>query len=293
MSTFFQMVFGGLETGSMFALATLGIIIIFRTSKATNFAQGVIGMFNAFVAASILISHDVSVWLATIIGMLTAFVTGVLIDLVIIRRANKVNILGKQIITFGLILILVGLAPVIFGSIPIRFPHFIHPAGAFEIFGARIMHNALLNILLGLSIMGVLFYFLQFTKWGLAVRVTASNEGTAKLMGVPTSLVTMGAWAVAAALGTLSAVMVAPTGLGITPGLMENVQVNALIAGVFGGFQTFHGPVIAAYIIAVSRNLLNFYVSDVWGEAILLLLILLFMVIRPNGLIGKKIVKKV
>ena len=293
MSTFLQMIFGGLEAGSVTALAALGIIIIFRTSRATNFAQGAIGMFNAFVAASILVAHDMPVWLATIIGMLVAFLTGVIIDLLIIRRANKVNVLGKQIITFGLVLILVGLAPMIFGSIPIRFPHFIHPANAFEIFGARLQHNALLNILLGLSIMGVLFYFLQFTKWGLAVRVTASSETTAKLMGVPTSLVTMGAWAAAAALGTLSALMIAPDGMGITPGLMDNVQVNALIAGVFGGFQTFYGPVIAAYIIAILRNLLRFYVSHTWGEAILLLLILLFMVVRPNGLIGKKIVKKV
>ena len=292
MSTFLQMVFGGLEIGSIFALATLGIIIIFRTSRATNFAQGVIGMFNAFVAATILVNHDIPAWLATIIGMVTAFFLGVLIDLLVIRRASRASIIGKQIITFGLILVLMGLAPILFGTLPIRFPRFI-PSGAFEIFGARLMHNALLNILLGLGIMGVLFYFLQFTKWGLAVRVTASSESTAKLMGVPTSLVTMGAWAVAAALGTLSALMVAPGGVGITPLLMENVQVNALIAAVLGGFQTFHGPVIAAYIIAVSRNLLGFYVSTVWGEAILLLLILLFMVVRPNGLIGKKIVKKV
>jgi len=292
MSTFLRMIFGGLETGSIFALATLGIIIIFRTSRATNFAQGSIGMFNAFVAASILASRDIPVWLAAIIGMLTAFLTGVLIDLVIIRRANKVNILGKQIITFGLILVLMGLAPMIFGSIPIRFPRFIL-TGYFEILGARLTHNAFLTIILGLGIMGVLFYFLQYTKWGLAVRVTASNERTAKLMGVPTTLVTMGAWAVAASLGTLSALMVVPPTLGIVPGSMDNVQVNALMAGVLGGFQTFHGPVIAAYIIAISRNLINYYISSTWGEAILLLLILLFMVVRPNGLIGKKIVKKV
>ena len=292
MSTFFNLIFSGLETGSIFALATLGIIIIFRTSRATNFAQGAIGMFNAFVAAHLLVAYDLPVWIAAIVGMLSAFLTGVVIDLAIIRRAAKVSIIGKQIITFGLILILMGIAPMLFGSVPIRFPRFI-PTGAFEIAGARLTHNGLLNILLGFGIMGGLFYFLNHTKWGLAVRVTASNERAAKLMGVPTSLVTMGAWAIAAALGTLSALMIAPVGLGVQPNLMENVQVNALIAGVLGGFQTFHGPVIAAYIIALSRNLINYYISSVWGEAILYLLILLFIVVRPNGLIGKKMVKKV
>jgi len=291
MSTFFQLIFSGLEMGSIFALATLGIIIIFRTSRATNFAQGAIGMFNAFVATTLLINHNLSVWVAAIIGMLTAFVTGIIIDLVIIRRAKRANIIGKQIITFGLILILLGVAPMMFGSVPLSFPRFI-PSGEFQIAGAFLTHNGLFNILVGLGLMGGLFYFLQHTKWGLAVRVTASNEQTAKLMGVPTSLVTMGAWAVAAALGTLSALMLAPM-RNVDVTMMEMVQVNALIAGVLGGFQTFHGPVFAAYIIALARNLIMFYISDSWGEPLLYLLILLFIVVRPNGLIGKKTVKKV
>ena len=285
------LIFSGLETGSFFALATLGIIIIFRTSRATNFAQGTIGMFNAFVATVVVINLGIPAWLAAIIGMISAFVTGVIIDLVIIRQAKRANVGSKQIITFGIILVLLGIAPMLFGSIPLGFPRFLS-AGGFEIAGAPLSYNGLLNILLGLSIMCGLFYFLQKTRWGLAVRVTASNTQTARLMGVPTNFVTMGAWAVAAALGTLSALMFAPNWV-VTVALMENIQINALIAGVLGGFQTFHGPVIAAYMIAISRNLVNFYISSTWAESILYGLILLFIVFRPNGLIGKKIVKKV
>jgi len=291
MTTFLRLFFGGLETGSIFALATLGIIIIFRTSRATNFAQGTIGMFGAFVATVFLMNNDVPTWVAAVVGMFVAFFIGVLIDVLIIRQAKKANVISKQIITFGLILVIMGLAPMFFGSVPLSFPRFIQE-GQFEIAGAGLTHNALLNILLGLGIMGSLFYFLQKTKWGLAVRVTASNPATARLMGVPTSLVTMGAWAIAAALGTLSALMLAPA-LFVDVGMMESVQVNALIAGVLGGFQTFHGPVLAAYLIAIVRNLALYYVSSVWGEPLIYLLILLFIVIRPNGLIGKKVVKKV
>ena len=286
-----HLIFSGLETGSIFALATLGIIIIFRTSRATNFAQGSIGMFNAFVATVVLINLGLPAPLAAIIGMISAFITGVIIDLFIIRQAKRANVISKQIITFGIILVLLGIAPMLFGSVPLSFPRFIQ-TGGFEIAGAPLSYNGLLNILLGLGIMCGLFYFLQKTKWGLAVRVTASNSQTARLMGVPTNFVTMGAWAVAAALGTLSALMLAPV-INVNVMMMENVQINALIAGVLGGFQTFHGPVIAAYIIAILRNLINFYVSSTWGEPLLYGLILLFIVVRPNGLIGKKIVKKV
>ncbi|MBS5949929.1 MAG: branched-chain amino acid ABC transporter permease [Clostridium sp.] len=291
MDTFFQILFSSLETGSVYALAALGIIIIFRTSRTTNFAQGSIGMFNAFVATFGLIKLGLPAWGAALVGMVAAFLSGVLVDLVIIRKAKKSSPVAKQIITFGVIMLFLGVAPMIFGSTPLNFPKFIE-AGAIDIFGASISYNALLNITVGLIIMGILFYFLQNTKWGLAVRVTSSNEETARLMGVPTSLVTMGAWAIAAALGTLSALMLAPA-ITVNVSMMDNVQTNALIACVLGGFQTFYGPVIGAYIIGLGRNVLIYYVSSTWGEPLLFTLILLFIVLRPNGIIGKKIIKKV
>ncbi|SKC47944.1 branched-chain amino acid ABC transporter permease [Maledivibacter halophilus] len=291
MSTFLQLLFSSLETGSVYALAALGIIIIFRTSKMTNFAQGSIGMVNAFVATFFLMKANAPVWLAAIVGMISAFVLGVLVDIIIMRQAKKITALAKQIITFGLIMLLTGLAPMIFGTSPLTYPRFIH-SGTFQIAEASITHNALLNIIMGLTIMLILFYFLQNTKWGLAVRVTASNEQTARLMGVPTKTVTMGAWAVAAALGTLSALMLAPA-ITVNVSMMDNVQISALIACILGGFQTFYGPVIGAYIIGFSKNMLNYYISSTWGDAILYTLILVFIVFRPNGIIGKKVIKKV
>ena len=291
MSTFLQLLFSSLETGSVYALAALGIIIIFRTSRMTNFAQGSLGMFNAFAATIFLISNNISPLLAAIVGMVSAITTGIVIDLVIMRRAKKITPLAKQIITFGLIMLFSGIAPMIFGTSPLSFPRFIE-AGTLELANASITHNALFNIIVGVAIMLFLFYFLQKTKWGLAVRVTASNEQTARLMGVPTKTVTMGAWAAAAALGTLSALMLAPA-ITVNVSMMDNVQINALIACVLGGFQTFYGPVIGAYIIGFSKNMLSYYVSSTWGDAILYTLILAFIVFRPNGIIGKKIIKKV
>jgi branched-chain amino acid transport system permease protein len=363
MASLLQLLFSGLEIGSIYALASLGIMLIFRTSTVTNFAQGIIGMFSAFfVAAFVMRTTNVvtfaliisalmviaitrllyikgiplglsigisilpsymfvlliwllgpSIWSATILGLITAFLTGVLIDFVIIRRAQKVNPLAKQIITMGLVIVFLGITPMIFnkmliGADPVRIPKFI-TEGAITISGASLSYNSLFNIVVGLIIMIGLFVFLQKTKWGLAVRVTASNPQTAKMMGVPTKLVTVGSWAVAAMLGTLAAIMYAPIVGIITPGYMTVIQVVAFVACVFGGFQTFHGPVIAAYIVAIVRNILIFYGSSflqiffgsaiqsdfgsIWGEQILYILIIILIIFRPYGLIGKKIVKKV
>lgn len=291
MATFIQIILRSLETGSIYALAALGIIIIYRTSNTTNFAQGAVAMFNTFVVTYLFNRFGLPLWLAVMGGILSAIVTGFLIDVLILRHTKKVSPVAKQIITLGLIMIVVGMAPIFFGVDPLRLPRLID-SGDLNIFGASISYNGLFNISLGLAIMMLLFYVLQRTKWGLAVRTTASNEYVARLMGVPTKTVTMAAWGVAGILGVIAGVMTAPM-TSVTLNLMDEVQITALVACVLGGFQTFHGPVIGAYIMGIARNLLLFYVSSVWGGQILYILILIFIVFRPYGLIGKKVIKKV
>ncbi|GAB6107100.1 branched-chain amino acid ABC transporter permease [Fusibacter bizertensis] len=291
MSTFIQVILRSLETGSIYALAALSIIIIFRTSNIVNFSQGSVAMFNTFVATYLFNSLGINIWLAALGGIVSAILTGLLIDLVVIRHTKKVHPEAKQIITLGMLMIVLGIAPLIFGVDPLRLPRLIEN-GNLSIFGADISYNGIFNIIFGLFVMGGLFIVLQKTKIGLAVRSTASNEHTAKLMGVPTKTVTMGAWAVAGVLGVLSGIMTAPM-TSVTLNVMDDVQLNALIAVVLGGFQTFYGPVVGAYIIGVGRNLLLYYGSSVWGGQILYILILLFLVFRPHGLFGKKIIKKV
>ena len=291
LGTLLQIIFRSLETGGVYALAALGIIIIFRTSNITHFAQGAMGMFNTFVAATLVNKLDLPLWLSAICSICMAIILGCLVDFVIIRRTKKVSPVAKQIITLGLIMVFVGLAPMLFGVDPLRMPKFIE-SGELNISGATLTFNGLFNILLGIVLMLVLFYVLQKTKMGIAIRTTASNEPVARLMGVPTRNVTLFAWALAACLGCLSGIMISPA-TSVTTGVMDSVQINALIACVLGGFQTFYGPILGAYIIAIGTNLLNFYVDSVWGTQILYLLILVFVVFRPQGLIGKKIVKKV
>ena len=289
--TLLQILLRSLETGGIYALAALGIIIIFRTSNITHFAQGAMGMFNTYLAAVLVDLMDLPLGIGVVAAILMAVILGCLVDFIIIRRVKKVAPITKQILTLGLIMVFVGLAPMVFGVDPLSLPKF-SPAGHIPVAGTKLSYNGLLNIALGIIIMLVLFYVLQKTKMGIAIRTTASNEPVARLMGVPTRNVTLFAWALAAVLGALAGIMNAPSTT-VTTGVMDTVQINALIACVLGGFQTFYGPILGAYIIAIGSNLLNFYVSSVWGTQIMYLLILLFVVFRPQGLIGKKIVKKV
>ncbi len=291
MSTFIQLFMRSLETGAVYGLATLGIIIVFRTNFVINFAQGVMGMFGAYIVTVLFNRAGLPIVPSILVGLLAAVGIGFIVDFVIIRRTKKVAGSGKEIITLGLMMVFVGITPMMFGVDPMRLPKIIE-SGAMNIGGANLSFNSLLNIIIGIGLTVALFMLLQRTKLGLAIRGTASNERTARLMGVPTKQITLFAWALAVVLGTLAGSMIAPT-TSVTVNLMDSVQINAFIACVLGGFQTFYGPVIGAYIIAVATNLMAYYVSSVWGTQLVYLIVIVFLCFKPVGLIGKKTIKKV
>lgn len=295
MSNVLEIVLRSLEYGSIYAFAAFGIVLIYRTSFTTNFAQGVIGMFNTFVVAKVVSDLGLNIWIATVIGIVSAIIMGFIIDIVIMRNAKTVSVVGKQIITMGILLVILGITPMVFGVYPFVIPRFI-PEGYANILGATISYNALFNIFLTIVVMLVMLYVLLKTKAGLAIRATASNENTARLMGIPTKTVTMFSWAIAAAMSLLAGVMAAPFGT-VNIGFMNDVQISAFMAVVLGGFSTFHGPVIAAFIISISTNLLQVYLPSgygtIWGKPLVYLLILIFLIFKPMGIFGKKTVKKV
>ena len=291
MVEFFQQVVGGIETGSMYALAAMGLVLIYQTSKIINFAQGTLGMFNAYICTAFIMQFGLPLYIAVPAAMVFAMVLGALIDRGLMNGRKHITALSREMISLALSIIFQGLAPMLFGANETSFSKFIS-ASAVDIGGVKVLPNSFLIIGITFVIMVALFLILDKTKLGLAVRATAANPTTARLMGVPTKMVTMGAWAVATALGCLAAVMVAPL-KNVTVSMMDSIHLNSFIAAVLGGFSTFYGPVVAAFIIGIANNLFGYYISTKWALPFLYALILLFIVLRPNGLFGKKIVKKV
>ena len=293
MSNFIGVILRSFEYGSIYALASLSIILVYKTSFTTNFAQGVLGMFNTYLIATLVVSKGFSIYAAIPFGILSAVIIGILIDVIIIRRAKNVSPVGKQIITLGILNIILGVTPLTFGVYDLQLPKII-PDGRLDILGASITYNSLFNILFGLAVMLILFNILSKTKFGLAIRTTASNETTARMMGVSTKTITMVAWAIAGVLSMFAGVMAAPFSA-VNTIFMNDIQINAFMASVFGGFSTFHGPVVGAYILSIATNLLQVYLPNgtVWGKPIVYALMIVFLYFRPVVLFGKKVVKKV
>ncbi len=310
LTSFLSTLCGSLLSICVTALAAFAVTLIFRTSMTTNFAQGAISAFGCYIVADLLNARGVPVWLGVFAGMAAGILLGLFIDLVIFRHGRNVNAIGKQIITMGLVSLFFGGIPLLFGT-PERIPFeaFYNTVKAgtspniiISVFGGEIVVTKHAVICLGITVvvLALVFLLLKYSKWGLGVRATASNEFTAELMGIDTHVITAMSWSIAGALGVLAAVMYAGGGTTISASFMTTIQVNAFLAGILGGFSTFYGPVIGAVLIPLASscvgflaNFKGFYNISRWQMVVVYVLMLIAILIKPEGLFGKKTVKKV
>lgn len=282
-------------------LATFAVTLIFKTSYTTNFAQGVISALGAYVAVEFTMMHGFPLWAVAFVGALAAFLIGVAIDVLIFRNGRYVNALGKQIITMGLISIFIGLIPFVFKvahleSVP-ALP-FIHLSQGLHLAGVFIPYNTLIGLGVSVVMLSLVFLLLQKSKWGLSVRATASNELVAGMMGVNTKVITAISWGIAGAFGAVAAIIYIGNVTLSSGYIMTTTQINAFLAGILGGFATFYGPIWGCVIIYMLNVLIGCVCVHVqslsnWKEAIVYLLVMLLVLWKPQGLFGKKMVKKV
>ena len=282
-------------------LATFAVTIIFKTSYTTNFAQGVISALGAYVSVELTMMLGWPIWLSLILGIIACFAVGVAIDVGIFRQGRYVNTLGKQIISMGLISLIIGVIPFIFKitkleAVPQR--PFISLTEGFKIGNTFVQYNTLVALGITAVLLALVFILLQKTKWGLSVRATASNEIVAGMMGVNTRIITAVSWGIAGGLGAVAAIIYVGN-VSLSSGyIMTMTQINAFLAGILGGFATFYGPVIGCVIIYLLNALVgcvcvHVQVLSMWKAAIVYLIVMLLVLWKPQGLFGKKTVKKV
>lgn len=283
-------------------LATLAITLIFKTSYTTNFAQGVISALGCYVVSDLFFLAGWKIYFGLPVGILAGIAAGLFIDIVIFRRGKNVNAIGKQIITMGLVSVFYGALSLIYrekAANNIKFGYF--SERVLSIGELRLSVNTLICVAITVVIVAAVFVCLYFTKWGLGVRATASNEFVADMLGVNTHAITAISWALAGALGAVAATIFATIPSNINyPLFLTSVQVNAFMAGILGGFSTFFGPVLAAIIIPLATILVRvlslvdgFNGLTSWVDAVVYVLILLVILAKPQGLFGKRMVKKV
>lgn len=284
MGELWQFVLGSIGFGSVYALAALGLVFIFKTSGVVNFAFGAMGSVVALVLWALLTQAHVPLVLAWLIALVIAMGAGVLIDVGLMQRIERSPLLIQIVLTLGLLLFIEGFAGVLFGYNQKEVPPVLNgqPVG---IFGANVQPNTLF-IFAFTVVLGVISYFtFERTRAGLAARAVAHNREIAALMGVNTHRVVSVSWAVGVLLSGVAAILVTPS-LGLTPNLMDNVAVYAFAAAVLGGFGSIPGAIIGGLLIGVVSNLVAGYLSTNLQLSLVFLLILVLLYARPQGLFG-------
>ena len=293
MELFFNQLINGISAGSIYAALALALVLIFRSTGILNFAQGEMAMFSAFISWQ-LADMGLPMWLAILASMAISFVGGAVIERTIIRPIGTDNLLGVVIVTIGLFIFLNALAGWMYGTDGRNFDS-PFPNESWSIGGVNITADDIGNLVVLGVVVALMFLLFQKTKFGLGMRAVASNLDSASLVGIRPGRMLMAGWGLAAALGALAGSLTAADRTFIELNLMQGVLIFAFAAATLGGFDSPLGAVVGGLIVGVVQALSLQYISffDGLETAPAFLLILGVLLVKPNGLFGRKTVERV
>ena len=293
MDIFIQQVVSGLATGGIYASLALALVMIYQATDVVNFAQGEMAMFATYICWS-LINAGLPYWVSFLSTLAIAFVGGVVIERVVIRPVENAPILSIVMVTLGLLVICNSVAGWIWTYVQKPFPS-PFPENPFKfgniVFGAHDLGEIQVTLLVLLCI----YLFFRFTPLGLAMRAAAHNPVSSRLVGIRVGWMLALGWGLAAVFGAVAGMMVAPV-LTLEPNLMGGVQIYAFAAATLGGFTSPGGAVLGGFIVGVVENLVGTYVSFIGTElkfTVALAMIIVVLLVKPTGLFGTTVVKRV
>ncbi len=293
MEKFLQYSISGLSIGSLYALVALGLVLIYRSTRILNFAHGdmaTAGTCFAFTLLGLKIKFLASFLLSLLFGggVAMAFYFCILIP----AQRREATILGQIILTLGLGLIFQGLVAHIWGTEPQSFPFPLSDSKVWNIGGVVISELGLGA--LGVGLLGSLFLYLlvQKTRLGLAMRATSENLPAAQTLGIPTRRVLSLSWGLAALLGVLAGIFLAPALL-LDPFFMLEPFLKGFAAAILGGLNSLPGAIVGSLLLGLAESLAGGYISVGFKNTLAFLIIIVVLMIRPEGLLGKEFKERV
>ena len=290
MDAFLHQVFAGLANGCIYGSVALALVMIYQATHHINFAQGEMATFSTFVAWW-LMQNGWPYWAAFFFTIAVSFVGGLLVQRLILRPIEKAPVLTNVVVFIGLLLIFNALSGWIFDHTVKAFAS-PFPKDSFlsnPYFSAHQLGSA--GVLL--MVLGALFAFFRYTTVGLAMRAAAQNPESARLVGIRVSWMLGLGWGLAAAIGAVAGMMVAPI-VFLDPNLMLGILLYGFAGALLGGIDNPWGAVIGGLVVGVLENVLGAYVIGTELKlTVALVLIVGTLTLWPDGLFGKKVVTRV
>jgi len=286
MSDFLQLLIAGLATGGIYALVAIGFTLLWQTSQTINFAQGEFVMLPAFFMLIAMSAFGVPFWGAVVIGIVvSALVLGLLFKRLLVDPMLRQGVLPLAIATMALALFLKESVKDFYSAEAQPFPP-LAAATNISIFGATVALQSLIVVAIAVAAVVALQLFLNRTRTGRQMQATAQNPSVARILGIPVERMILLAFVINAVLAALASALVTPIYLAkFSNG--EYLGMAAFIAAIVGGFNQVRGAIVGGLLLGVVDNFGAAYLSAQYRAAIPLLLLIVVIVFRPQGLVGR------
>ena len=293
MEIFLQQVVSGISTGGIYGALALALVMIYQATDVVNFAQGEMAMFSTYLAWALL-NAGVPYWGAFFTTLGIALVGGIVIERVVIRPVENAPVLAVVIVCIGLLVILNSVAGWIYSYIQKPFPS-PFPGRPIRLGGIVFGAHDLGAIGVTLVVLVLLYVFFRYTPLGLAMRAAAQNPASSRLCGIRVGWMLALGWGLAAMVGAVAGMMVAPI-VFLDPNMMSGILIYAFASATLGGFTSPGGAVLGGLIVGVVENLVGTYVKFIGTElklTVALAIIIVVLLVKPSGLFGRAVVRRV
>ncbi|WP_314850183.1 branched-chain amino acid ABC transporter permease [uncultured Solobacterium sp.] len=291
MNQFFMQFINGLNIGSIYALIALGYTMVYGIAKLINFAHGDVIMVGAYISF-ISMKFGLPWWLAVIISIVACAVLGVVMEKVAYKPLRNASRISLLITAIGISYLLQNAFQLIFGANPQPYHAFI-TLPALNLGGISIQANYYITFSVSVVLMILLTLFVNKTTMGKAMRAVSEDEGAAKLMGINVDTTISLTFAIGCALAAIAGILYANCYPMINPTLGSLPGIKAFIAAVLGGIGSIPGAVIGAFILGMVEAMTKAYISSQLTDTIVFAILILMLVFKPAGILGKNVKEKV
>jgi len=283
-------VISGLASGSIYAAVALALVMIYQATHHVNFAQGEMATLSTYICLT-LINAGVPYWGAFVATVIVSFIMGAVVERVLIRPVNNAPILTVVGVFIGLLLVINAMDGWIFDYIIKPFPS---PFGGGQpMLGGFISAHEVGETAVTLFVLLLVYLFFRHTTLGLAMRAAAFNPTSARLCGVRVNRMLALGWGLAAAIGAVAGMMVAPI-VFLDPNMMFGILIYAFAGALLGGIDSPLGAVIGGFVVGVLENVFGAYVVGTELKlTVALIIIVAVLLVKPAGLLGRPVQSRV